>query len=175
MKIPTLETQRLRLRAFRNDDFDPYARFMADPEVTKFLGGPMARGDAFRSFTAMIGHWELRGFGPWAVERKSDGAFIGRIGLSFPEDWPATEVVWTLAREYWGHGYATEAARSSLDYGFRKLPLPRLVSMIDPDNRGSQRVAERLGQIKKSRETLTVFGKSYPVDLWEITRERWSN
>ena len=81
MKIPTLETARLRLRAFRNDDFDAYARWMGDPQVTKYLGGPQSRGDAFRSLTAMIGHWELRGFGAWAVERKSDGALVGRVAL----------------------------------------------------------------------------------------------
>jgi len=175
MKIPTLETPRLRLRAFRNDDFDGYARWMADPQVTKYLGGPQSRGDAFRSLTAMLGHWELRGFGAWAVERKSDGALVGRVGLSLPEDWPGTEVVWTLAREFWGQGYATEAARASLDYGFQNCSVSRLISMIDPDNRASQRVAERLGYIKRGRETLAVFGKSFPADLWEITHQRWSS
>ena len=124
---------------------------------------------------AMIGHWELRGFGLWVAERKSDGAFVGRVGLLHPEGWPGTEVAWTLARQYWGQGYATEAARASIDYGFQNLSAAKLISMIDAGNRASRRVAERLGYTKNGQASFVVFGKTYSADLWEITREHWSN
>jgi|SRR6185295_4326640 len=175
MKIPTLETPRLRLRGWRNEDLDSYAPLVADPEVTKYLGGPVSRADAWRGLAMMLGHWELRGFGLWAVERKSDNAFVGRVGLLQPEGWPGTEVAWTLGREYWGQGYATEAAKAVLNYGFQNCPISRLISMIDAENRASQRVAERLGYTRNGSATFAVFGKSFTADLWEITRERWSS
>ena len=173
--IPIIETERLRLRAWRDDDFDAYAAMVADTEVTRFVGGAVARNDAWRGLTSMIGHWVLRGYGLWAVERKSDGALVGRVGVQYPEGWPSTELAWTLGRLFWGQGYATEAAEASLDWGFRTLPLPKLISLIDPENHASQKVAQRLGQAKGGKATLVLGGKSYDdLDVWEITRERWS-
>jgi len=173
ISIPTLETERLVLRPWRDDDLDAYAALMADPEVMRFLGGPQARNDAWRSIAVMLGHWVLRGFGVWAVERKSDGALLGRVGIQRPEGWPATEVVWTLGRPYWGQGYATEGAKASLDYGFKALPLSKLVSFIDAENVASQNVAKRLGYSKGGSATLFALGQSFAVDVWEITSDRW--
>jgi RimJ/RimL family protein N-acetyltransferase len=89
------------------------------------------------------GHWELRGYGLWVVERA--GELIGRIGLLNPEGWPGLEVGWLLGRHAWGHGYATEAARASVEYAWRELGAQELISLIAPDNTPSQRVAQRLG------------------------------
>ena len=172
--IPTIETERLILRGWREDDLDAYAAMMADPEVMRFLGGASSRSDAWRGMATVIGHWELRGFGLWAVERKRDGVLIGRVGVQYPEGWPSTEVAWTLGRPYWGHGYATEAAKASLDYGFRTTRLPKLISLIDPENHGSRRVAERLAYTKGGKATITIFGTSYELDVWEMLRDRWS-
>jgi RimJ/RimL family protein N-acetyltransferase len=174
LAIPTLETERLLLRAFRDDDIDAYAALSADPEVMRFLGGPQARPDAWRSIAAMLGHWVLRGFGVWAVERKSDRALLGRAGIQRPEGWSSEEVVWTLGREHWKQGYATEAARAGLDYGFKSLPVAKLVSFIDAENLASQNVAKRLGYSKGSSTTLFAVGKFFDVDIWEIPRTRWS-
>ena len=96
INIPTVETERLLLRAWRDADLDAYAVMVGDPETMRFLGGPLARPDAWRSMAYQLGHWVLRGHGMWAVERKSDGALIGRIGVQRPETWPAIEVAWTL-------------------------------------------------------------------------------
>jgi RimJ/RimL family protein N-acetyltransferase len=172
---PILETERLRLRGWTESDFEPYARMMSDSDVARFIGGVMSRNDAWRSMAAIIGHWALRGYGFWVVERKTDSAFLGRIGLWRPEGWPGLEVGWALDRPYWGDGYATEAARAAFDYGFRSHPVDKLISLIDPKNGPSQRVAARLGAAKGAPVTIAVFGNSFTPDVWEITRERWQS
>jgi RimJ/RimL family protein N-acetyltransferase len=172
--IPVLETERLILRGWTNADFDVLAGFLADPEVMKYLSGhTMTRGDAWRSLATTVGHWQLRGYGLWAVERKSDGVLVGRVGLLNPEGWPALEVGWTLGRPYWGQGYATEAAAAAMRYGFLTQPVARLISCIDPGNKPSQAVAARLGETKGPTQQLTVAGETFTVDIWSIARETW--
>ena len=143
MEVPTLTTERLTLRGWREDDLDAYAAIAADPEVMRFMGGPLDRADTWRQIAVFVGHWELRGHGLWVVER--EGELIGRVGLLRPEGWPGLEVGWLLGREAWGHGYATEAARAAVDYAWRELGADELISLIAPENLPSQRVAERLG------------------------------
>src|SRR5215510_5649825 len=114
-----LETERLILRQWRLEDFEPYAELCSDAEVMRFLGGKvLSRADAWRHMAFMVGHWQLLGYGPFAVEEKSSGKFIGRIGFLNPEGWPAFELGWTLSRSAWGKGYATEGARRCLEYAF---------------------------------------------------------
>lgn len=147
MNEVTLETERLIMRMWRESDFDEYAELCADPEVMRFLGGKVFdRTEAWRQMASMIGHWYLRGYGIWAVEEKESGRLAGRIGCINPEGWPGFEVGWTLRREFWGKGYATEAARRALEYGFHELDRPHIISLIHPENRASIRVAERLGE-----------------------------
>ena len=175
MKIPVLETERLILRDWREGDFETCAEFMTDPDVMRFLGGvPQSRADAWRGVAVWIGHWILRGYGFWAVERKEDGAFIGRIGLWNPEGWPGMEVGWTLGRPYWGKGYATEAGRASMDYAFENFPIAKLLSVIHPDNTQSQVVAARLGETRGPRQEVSFGGRTFPADIWSITRARWA-
>lgn len=172
--IPRLETPRLILREYRADDFEPYAAFMADPDVARYIApAPMNRADAWRSLASSIGHWTLRGYGTWAVERKDDGTFIGRVGMINPEGWPSLEVGWTLGKQYWGKGYATEAANAAIRYAFLTQPVDKIISCIDPDNTPSQQVAQRVGETKGARHALMVGGKDYPVDIWAISREEW--
>jgi RimJ/RimL family protein N-acetyltransferase len=153
LTIPTLETERLRLRAFRKSDIDDYAALNADPEVTLYLGGggPWERERSWRHLALLIGHWQLSGSGMWAVEQKETGAFVGVAGFADPEGWAGFELAGRLARRWWGHGYATEAGRAALAYAFATLKKDRVISLIDPENQASIRAAERLGETLQGR------------------------
>jgi len=146
--VPTIETERLLLRPWHDDDLDGYADICADPEVMRHLGHgiTLTRGDAWRQMAMFVGHWQLKGFGTWAVEEKATRRFVGRIGLHRPEGWPDLEVGWTLARDVWKQGYATEGGRASLDHAWNRLGVTKVVSLILPENTASIRVAQRLGQ-----------------------------
>jgi len=172
--IPRLQTDRLILRAFRQEDFEAWAAIMGDGDVMTFLGGkPMARGDAWRSMAMTLGHWALRGYGMWVVERKADGAVVGRVGMLNPEGWTGLEVGWTLGKPYWGQGYATEAAAAAMRYAFLTQPVDRIVSNIDAQNTASQAVALRLGESKGEPAELCVGGQNFNVDVWSISRGEW--
>ena len=149
LEIPELRTERLRLRAFSQDDFEAYVVMMADPDVTRFLGEgrPLSRVDAWRQLAMFAGHWILRGYGLWAVEEIETGRFLGRIGCHHPEGFPAFEVAYTLNRDAWGKGYGREGAAAALRYAREVIRHPAITSIIRPDNRASIRVAESLGAV----------------------------
>jgi RimJ/RimL family protein N-acetyltransferase len=144
----TLETPRLFLREFREEDLDSYAAICADQEVVRHIGEgkPLTRVETWQHMATMVGHWHLRGYGMWAVEERESGALIGRVGFWNPEGWPGFELGWMLGRTYWGHGLATEGARVALDYAFSRLEQTRVISLIRSENMRSIRVAERLGE-----------------------------
>ena len=154
LHVPTLETERLRLRSLRTSDIDDYAALNADPEVLRYLGGgpePWDRGRSWRHMAFLMGHWQLGGAGMWAVEHRETGAFAGMVGFAAPEGWPGFELAWSLARRFWGHGYATEGARAALAYAFITLEKDNIISLIHPENRASIRVAERIGERLQGR------------------------
>ena len=166
----TLETERLLLRQWREDDFEEYARICSDPEVMRFLGGkPFSRLEAWRHMAFQVGHWQLRGYGHWAVEEKATGRLAGRMGFLNPEGWPGFEAGWTLARGCWGRGYATEGARRMLEHAFTEMNREHVISLIHPENRASIRVAERLGEkVEGQTEVLGI-----PVLIYGISRDEW--
>jgi RimJ/RimL family protein N-acetyltransferase len=169
--IPILETERLRLRPLSRTDIDDYAALNADPEVVRHLDdGVWDRGRSWRHLAFLVGHWQLGGAGMWAVEPKEGGAFLGVIGFCEPEGWPDFELVWTLARRWWGHGYATEGARAALAYAFEVLKKDRVISLIHPDNHASIRVAERLGETPRGR--IDLLGRK--LLCYGIDRESYS-
>jgi RimJ/RimL family protein N-acetyltransferase len=173
--IPVLETKRLRLRAFRRDDVDDYAALNADPEVTRYLGGggTWDRCRSWRHLAFLLGHWQIGGSGMWALERES-GEFLGMVGFADPEGWPGCELAWTLARRFWGHGYATEGAAAALTYAFTVWRKDRVISLIHPENRASIRVAERLGERFLDRRDF--LGKEvlcYSIDRKSCTSRSW--
>ncbi|MEO7199453.1 MAG: GNAT family N-acetyltransferase [Dokdonella sp.] len=147
LDIPVLTTERLRLTAFREAHFEAYAEMLADASSTRFIGDgqPLDRMNAWRSIAMLLGHWVLRGYGMWAVEDITTGAFVGRVGIHNPEGWPDLEIGWMLLPQYRHQGYATEAARAALDYTFNVLGKERAASLIRIENSDSERVARRLG------------------------------
>jgi RimJ/RimL family protein N-acetyltransferase len=151
--IPTLVTERLRLRPFRPSDIDDYAALNADPEVARYLlgGVPWDRDRTWRHLAFVLGHWQLGGSGMWAVEQKETRTFVGTIGFSGPEGWVGFELSWKIVRRWWGNGYATEGARTALAYAFTVLKKDRVISFIHSENQASLRVAERLGESLQGR------------------------
>ncbi len=165
--VRELETPRLHLRMFRDSDFPVYETWCANIDVMRFLGGrTLNRIEAWRQMAFILGHWELRGYGYYAVEEKDTGNLVGRVGFTDQAGWPGFELGWTIAPEYQGRGIATEAARILLHYAFAELERPHVISLIHPDNTPSRRVAEKLGE-KVEGET-EVFGM--PVLIYGIDR-----
>src|SRR5262245_59849656 len=166
-----LETERLVLRQFREADLDAYAEMCGDAEVMRHigLGQPLGRADAWRNLALMLGHWQLRGYGLWAVEERATGEMVGRIGCWNPEGWPGLEVGWMLRRRYWGRGFATEGARAALTWAFTQLGCGHVISLIRPANEPSIRVAGRLGERLEGRVEL--MGQEALV--YGIRREEW--
>lgn len=144
-----LETQRLLLRAWRDEDLEPWYRMNADPRVMEFFPGTWDRERADGVATRIRAMLDAQGYGWWVVEVKNRAPFAGVIQLQdvpFTEHFtPATEVGWRFACEYWGNGYATEGAAAALDFGFATLGLREIVAMTAVSNLRSRRVMERLG------------------------------
>ena len=152
--IPTIKTDRLYLRPFRQDDLDPFTAMVSDPEVISmatYTGKPMNRSQAWNWMCMMLGHWHLRGFGIWAVEEIESRELIGRVGLQFLDWFDDVELVWMLRSQSWGKGFATEAARAAIQYGFQEKGLPRIAAVINIDNQPSINLAERLGMIREKK------------------------
>ena len=163
---PELETARLRLRQFRESDFETYEAWCANPDLMRYLGGrTFSRTEAWRHMAYILGHWQLRGYGYYAVEEKESGRLVGRVGYTDSTGWPGFELGWTLAPEVRGRGYATEAARMLLHYAFDQLDRPHVISLIHPDNWPSRRVAERLGErIEGETEVIGMPVLIYGID-----------
>jgi len=147
--IFTLETERLLLRPWRTSDRIAFAAMNADSRVMEFLPSVLSRDKSDRLADHIEEHFQRHGYGPWAAELRSDGSFIGYIGLNVPpfeaHFTPCVEIGWRLSFECWGKGLATEGARRALRYGFETLGLEEVVSFTVPANVRSRRVMEKLG------------------------------
>src|SRR5688500_18589223 len=144
-----LQTDRLILRAWRDDDLAPFAALGADPQVMEHLPALLTRDESDALVGRIRAHFDRHGFGLWAVEAPGVADFVGFVGLSVPAFeapfMPAVEIGWRLGSPFWGRGYALEAAQAAMHDGFGRLGLAELVSMTVPDNQRSQRVMQRLG------------------------------
>jgi RimJ/RimL family protein N-acetyltransferase len=171
LAIPTLKTERLTLRAFREDDVGALFELSQDPDVVRYVGDrrvPTLQ-ETWRAVAGWIGHWTMRDYGQWAIEERASGRFIGRAGIINPVDWPGPEVGYLLGRDWWGHGYATEAAQAAMDWGFREIGFEELISLIDPANAASIAVAGRLGESRRGETDL--LGNR--VLIYGISRTEW--
>jgi RimJ/RimL family protein N-acetyltransferase len=170
-----LTTERLHLRTFREDDLSAYASLNADPEVARYLGGPITpeHSDEIAEWAQLT--YEESGIGLLAVERRADGAFLGMCGLhhqqSYPDD---VEVAWRLAREHWGNGYATEAATAWLDHAFGPLGLPRVISITDPPNERSLAVMRRLGMQFDHAADIVDDGTTFAAVIYSVDAGQWT-
>lgn len=167
----SLETARLLLRQFRESDLDALAAIYADAETMRHIGEgkTFTRGETWRAIASMLGHWMLRGHGMWALELKSTGELIGRVGFIEPEGWPGFELGWTIARPHQRRGYATEAATRALDHAFNTMGKSRVISLIRPDNIASIRVAEKLGEtLQEEIEMLGSVARLYAIEKIKI-------
>jgi RimJ/RimL family protein N-acetyltransferase len=145
--VPTnLETARLNLRQFREHDWKDLHRYYSSAEATRFtVGRAFSEGETWRMMCSMVGHWHMRGYGPYALEEKSTGVVLGTVGFYYPNDWPSPEIKWALAPVYWGKGYASEAVRMVQKTGLRFLPDISLISLIHAENSASIRLAKAVG------------------------------
>jgi RimJ/RimL family protein N-acetyltransferase len=149
VKTPLLRTPRLLLREWRAEDREPFAALNADPRVMEHLPARLSRRQSDALARRSVQHFELHGFGPWAVEVPGVAPFVGFVGLVVPafeaHFTPCVELGWRLAAGHWGHGYATEAALASARHAFDVVGLERLVSFTTPQNVRSQAVMQRIG------------------------------
>lgn len=148
--MPTaLSTPRLRLRPWRESDFAPFADMNADPHVMEHFPAVQPREESDAMALRIMAKLEAQGWGLWALEVIGGEPFIGFTGLNVPNFdsyfTPCTEIGWRLARNAWGHGYATEAARAALAFGFGDIGLEEIVSFTAVTNKRSVAVMERLG------------------------------
>jgi len=150
----SLCTARLLLRPWRDEDIAAFAELSADPEVMEYLVPFPGWAERARA------HWDELGFGQWVVEIPGEARFIGIVGLnkiSYEAHFtPAVEAAWRLSQVYWGRGYATEAARAALDFGFNRLGLDEIVATTAPANQRSRRVMERLGMTRDPADDFDV-------------------
>ena len=180
--VPEVRTERLRLRGWRPEDREEFAALNADPAVVEYLPGPLDRGASDALADRIEENWAQRGYGLWAVEVPGVAPFVGFVGLSlagFPAPFtPAVEVGWRLAHDAWGHGYATEAGRASLAYGFGTADLAEIVSFTTVANARSRRVMERLGMIRDPADdfehpNVVLDSPLRPHVLYRLARDRW--
>jgi RimJ/RimL family protein N-acetyltransferase len=149
IRTGAFSTDRLILRRWRESDLEPFAELNADPEVMRHFLRPLSRAESDAFVDRIEARFDERGYGLWAVERLDDGTFLGFTGLAY-QDFaapftPCVEVGWRLAAFAWGNGYATEAARAALRFGFEEARLAEIVSFTSRGNAASIRIMEKIG------------------------------
>jgi RimJ/RimL family protein N-acetyltransferase len=169
VQVPTIETARLRLRPHRRDDFEPLVTMWADPAVVRYFGGtPTPRDEVWVKLQRIVGHWQLVGYGYWALEDKATGRFVGELGYADnmraiePSFDGIPEIGWALTADVHGRGLATEAVKAVVAWGDEKFGAAQTWCMINPDNAPSIRVAEKFGY----KEQVRTAYKSRPITVF---------
>ena len=162
MTAPVLHTARLTLGPLGALHVAPFAAFYAS-DRSHHVGGPKSAEDAWRQLACEIGHWTLRGYGPFAITETATGRALGIVGPWFPEGWPEPELMWSLFAGAEGQGFATEAALAARDWAYATLGWTTAISLVAADNPGSAAVARRLGCVPDGDFTHARFGT---VGVW---------
>lgn len=176
--MTTIETPRLLLRRWRDDDLAPFAAINADPEVMRWIGDGSVRDEeqTRAAIATMEALWEAERFGLFAVEIRETGELAGFTGLSVPHFlpavMPAVEIGWRLGRSFWGRGIATEAAEAALRYGMADRGLARVISLVQVGNAASERIMVKLG-MRPDRE-LVDPARGRLVRVYAITAEQYA-
>lgn len=164
-----LSTARLVMRPPVQADLEGWAAFDADPEATRFFGGPKARDVAWDGLALAAGMWALRGCGLFSVFEADTGRWVGRVGPWVPENPDRAEVGWAILPAFWGRGYASEAAAAAVDWSFAHLGWDEARHRIDPGNAASIAVARRIGSRLMRTET---NDQGQPVEIHGQPRTR---
>lgn len=162
LNIPTLETASLVLRAPQPSDLPAYTAFCASPRSAP-VGGPYTEWKAFDRLCAIIGHWQLHGYGRWLVANKTTDEPLGIVGIMNPPDWPEPEIAWSLFDAAEGRGVAYEAALRTRAYAYDTLGWTRVISCTSPDNTRSIALAKRMGAVHESDFDHPEIG---PLHVW---------
>jgi RimJ/RimL family protein N-acetyltransferase len=180
-EIFSLESDRLLLRAWRDEDLPAFAALNADPQVMRYFPAPLTVEQSYAQADKIRQFMQQNGWGLWAVEEKDGAPFIGFVGLAIPaEDLPCSpcvEIGWRLAAVHWGKGYATEAARTALRYAFEQLNLAEVVSFTAETNQPSSRVMERIGMMCHNESFLhPQLPQGHPLQkhvLYRLAQQTW--
>jgi RimJ/RimL family protein N-acetyltransferase len=185
--LDVLKTQRLTLRQWTNEDFEPFARLNADPKVMEYYPNTLSREESDLAAQMIKNKIEEEGWGRWAVSILGSTDFIGTIGLykldyeTFPTSFsPAIAIGWRICVDHWGKGYATEGAKAALEYGFSKLQLKEIVATCAVENAGSRKVMEKIGMKYDPENDFTlpnvpIENKMSKCVLYRITKKEWEN
>lgn len=165
--IPTLETERLILRAPSDEDALVYEEFFMDGEASKFYGGPLSQQAAHEKLFRDQKHWRLRGYGKWALERKDTGDVVGGCGIVWPEGWPRSELTWWIGGASRRMGFAKEASLAAIEFGYSELKWEFVQTHMKDDNLAAKALALALGGEKIARED---FPDGFTRNIYKLPR-----
>lgn len=171
MRFPIIETERLILRTYAQQDLETVYLMVSDPEIRRFFpeGPDIKREDVLASLPRRLGFWRDNGFGQFGVFEKAGGKMAGYCGLKYLDNTPEVEIYYGFFRESWGKGYATESATAVLRFGFQETPLERIVGVTHTENYASQKVLEKIGL---KREKLS-FSYGMEVIYFSLEKENY--
>jgi len=180
--MTTITTERLILRPWTKDDFEPFYQINSDPRVMEYFPSVLNREESDMLAEKIISAFMQQGWGLWAVSIPTIASFIGFIGLAVPtfdaHFTPAVEVGWRLSRDFWGKGYATEGAKASIQYGFEMLKLNEIVSFTAKNNARSVAVMKKIGMHSNASDNFDHpnLPSQHPLKrhvLYRLKAEEW--
>lgn len=167
LQTPTLQTERLVLRQLQEGDAQAYQEFYADAEASKFYGGPLAADAAWLKLARDVGHWHLRGYGPWILERKHDREIVGGCGFFLHSGWRRPELTWWIASHARRMGFAKEASRAAIEFGYHTLKWDLVQTYMKDENVAAKSLVLSLGGEFIDRET---FPDGIARDIYKLPR-----